>query len=172
MNIKTYLKIFLLIILVSIGISTVYSQGTNLNDIQGTEFYFSNDSSHMSLNDRNLTLENITFNVPEGFEEDKKTTKLDLKSNNPNLEGLRGSRCTFVKDNDYITYMVIYSELSDFKFSDMTPLEGYDSNYKTISNKEGIFTFMNDTYSFTYSTDNGYVQIESNNENLISQALI
>ena len=90
----------------------------------------------------------------------------------PALAGLRGSRCVFFNGDDYLAYMVMYSDIPDSNFSQIKPIEGIDSKYKTIADKEGVLTVENGVYTFIYPTDNGYVQIISNKEDLIGQAII
>ena len=170
---KNLWKAVFMLFIVSLSLSIVYSEsGTNLADITSDKFQYTNDSSHMSLSDGKLSLENVTFNVPEGFEEDGKNTQLDLYSDDPALAGLRGSRCVFFNGDDYLAYMVMYSDIPDSNFSQIKPIEGIDSKYKTIADKEGVLTVENGVYTFIYPTDNGYVQIISNKEDLIGQAII
>ena len=170
---KNKLEIILVLLMLTLSLSAVYSvDGTSLANVMSDKLKISNDSSHMNMTDGKLILENVTFNIPDGFKEDKKSTQLDFYSDDPSFEGIRGSRCVFNNGDDHITYMVGYSLTSDSLLSQVDLLEESEGIHKTIANKDGIFSEENGEYAFLYKTENGYVELLSNKEDLISHAII
>ena len=93
----------------------------------------------------NVTVDDIVFNIPEGFEYNETMTNLTYLLTDDEFKNNNGDVKIYSSDSDNITIMV--SDSKEAKISNLYS-NGYDS--KTVNGQKGAIKYMTDMEYYMY----------------------
>ena len=140
----------------------------------GWSFNFSSSNSSnsnggsMSLENGKLVLQDIEFNIPDGYEENESARTLG--NDTTDVEDAKYSLCNFLKSDDELVIKVFYFD--DGEFDNLTPMDSEVA--KTMGGIEGVYDpdkYDDNTPTFRYLKDGKFVEINAPDDDTILSIL-
>ena len=126
------------------------------------------DGGSISLENNELTIQDIKYVIPEGYKENESAKILAEEADQNAFPGFKISSEKFDKGDDSIIIKVVFGD-EKFDKDSYTPAD--EAVSKNLANVNGYLTEYNDGVSFDYIVDGKLVEIFAPDEETLSSVL-
>ncbi len=163
---RKILMIGVVLLAICISISAV-----SADDDWSFSFSSSENTDGGSINFDNglLKIQDLEFNIPEGYEENESAQK--LAEDAADIEDAKYSACQFIKDGKEIVITVFFTDAGDFENLTATEEGAVE---KTIAGINGIYSensYGDNTPTFKYLKDGKIVMINAPDDDTIASVI-
>lgn len=158
------------VILLTIGITLSAASAAEWNfDFSSTESS-NTDGGAMSFDNGKLTLQDIEFNIPDGYKENESARKLAEPADDP--KDAKFSVCIFKNGDKELMTKVYFSD--DVNFDSLTPNDDGSSVEKTMAGTKGIYfedKYNDGTPTFEFLKDGKIIEINAPDDDTIESVM-